>query len=175
MGVLRAANLDDENVRIAGERIPLLMDKATEEIGQTKDLNVQPRLDSMYEEVQRMVEELSERETIRDQMEKIYGKTPPADIPWNIESPPGALVELVETGQVQPCKTIDMGCGAGNYAIYLGSVGFDVTGVDISPSASRSSPSSCRGNSGRRLAVWRVSARHSIPCVRRRRRRACPA
>ena len=28
-----------------------------------------------------------------------------------------------------------MGCGAGNYAIYLGSVGFDVNGVDISPSA----------------------------------------
>ena len=30
---------------------------------------------------------------IRDQMEKIYGETPPADIPWNIESPPKALVE----------------------------------------------------------------------------------
>ncbi len=42
---------------------------------------------------------------------------------------------MVESGQVQPCKTIDMGCGAGNYAIYLASVGFDVTGVDISPSA----------------------------------------
>ena len=72
---------------------------------------------------------------IRDQMEKIYNETPPADIPWNIESPPKALVELVEAGQVQPCKAIDMGCGAGNYAIYLASVGFDVTGVDISPSA----------------------------------------
>ena len=72
---------------------------------------------------------------IRDQMEKIYSETPPADIPWNIESPPKALVELVEAGQVQPCKTIDMGCGAGNYAIYFASVGFDVTGVDISPSA----------------------------------------
>jgi SAM-dependent methyltransferase len=68
-------------------------------------------------------------------MEKIYSETSPADIPWNTESPPAALVSLVETGQVQPCKTIDMGCGAGNYAIYLASVGFDVTGVDISPSA----------------------------------------
>jgi SAM-dependent methyltransferase len=28
-----------------------------------------------------------------------------------------------------------MGCGAGNYAIYLASLGFDVLGVDISPSA----------------------------------------
>jgi SAM-dependent methyltransferase len=72
---------------------------------------------------------------IRGQMEKIYSETPPGDIPWNIEIPPKALVDLVESGRVQPCKTIDMGCGAGNYAIYLASVGFDVTGVDISPSA----------------------------------------
>ena len=72
---------------------------------------------------------------IRDEMEKIYGETPPEDIPWNMEAPPKALVELIDTGQVQPCKTIDMGCGAGNYAIYLASVGFDVTSVDISPSA----------------------------------------
>ena len=68
-------------------------------------------------------------------MEKIYSQTPPGEIPWNIESPPKALLELVESGHVQPCKTIDMGCGAGNYAIYLASVGFDMTGVDVSPSA----------------------------------------
>ena len=72
---------------------------------------------------------------IRNEMEKIYGETPPADIPWNIVSPPQALVELIESGEIQPCKTIDLGCGAGNYAIYLASVGFEVTGVDISPSA----------------------------------------
>jgi SAM-dependent methyltransferase len=68
-------------------------------------------------------------------MEKIYSETPPEDIPWNMDAPSKALVELVESGQVQPCKTIDMGCGAGNYAIYLAGLGFDVTGVDISPSA----------------------------------------
>jgi SAM-dependent methyltransferase len=72
---------------------------------------------------------------IRDQMEKIYSEMPSADIPWNIESPPKALVDLIDAGQVQPCKTIDLGCGAGNYAIYLARLGFDVTGVDISPSA----------------------------------------
>jgi cyclopropane fatty-acyl-phospholipid synthase-like methyltransferase len=42
---------------------------------------------------------------------------------------------LVEGGSISPCKTIDLGCGAGNYAIYLASRGFDVTGVDISPTA----------------------------------------
>jgi len=72
---------------------------------------------------------------IREQMEQIYSETPPADIPWNIESPPELLVEVAESGQVRPCKAIDLGCGAGNYAVYLASVGFDVTGVDISPSA----------------------------------------
>jgi 2-polyprenyl-3-methyl-5-hydroxy-6-metoxy-1,4-benzoquinol methylase len=64
--------------------------------------------------------------------QQIYSETPPADIPWNIEIPPKALVGLVESGRMQPCKTIDLGCGAGNYAIYLASAGFDVTGVDIS-------------------------------------------
>jgi 2-polyprenyl-3-methyl-5-hydroxy-6-metoxy-1,4-benzoquinol methylase len=36
---------------------------------------------------------------------------------------------------VKPCATIDLGCGLGNYAVYLASIGFDVTGVDISPTA----------------------------------------
>lgn len=74
---------------------------------------------------------------IRDQMERIYGDTPPEEIPWNMESPPAALVELVQSGLLSPCKTIDLGCGAGNYAAYLAAAGFDVTGVDISSNAIR--------------------------------------
>lgn len=68
-------------------------------------------------------------------MERIYRKIPLNEIPWNIETPPNVLVELVDSGKVKPCKTIDLGCGTGNYAIYLASVGFDVTGIDISPTA----------------------------------------
>ena len=59
----------------------------------------------------------------------------PEEIPWNIETPPDVLVQLVESGEVKPCKTIDFGCGAGNYAIYLAGKGFDATGVDFSPTA----------------------------------------
>ena len=70
-------------------------------------------------------------------MDRIYGNMPLEEIPWNIGTPPDALVELVESEKVKPCKAIDLGCGAGNYAIYLASIGFDVTGVDISPSAIR--------------------------------------
>ena len=73
--------------------------------------------------------------SIRDEMERIYAEMSPAEIPWNMEDPPRELVDLVESGQVTPCKTIDIGCGAGNYAVYLASRGFDVTGVDISSSA----------------------------------------
>jgi cyclopropane fatty-acyl-phospholipid synthase-like methyltransferase len=67
----------------------------------------------------------------------IYRRIPLAKIPWNIETPPGALVGLVKRGKVKPCRTIDLGCGAGNYAIYLAGLGFDVTGVDSSPTAIR--------------------------------------
>lgn len=70
-------------------------------------------------------------------MDEIYRKMSPEEIPWNMEEPPKALVELVETGKVRPCKAVDFGCGTGNYAIYLATKGFDVTGVDISPTAIR--------------------------------------
>ena len=68
-------------------------------------------------------------------MDEIYRKTPLNEIPWNIKTPPNDLVELVDSGKVKPCKTIDLGCGVGNYAIYLTNRGFTVTGIDISPTA----------------------------------------
>jgi cyclopropane fatty-acyl-phospholipid synthase-like methyltransferase len=70
-------------------------------------------------------------------MDDIYRKIPPDKIPWNMEEPPEALVELLERGKVRPYKTVDFGCGTGNYAVYLAGMGFDVTGVDISPAAIR--------------------------------------
>jgi SAM-dependent methyltransferase len=68
-------------------------------------------------------------------MDRIYKDVPLDTIPWNTETPPDALVELVQSGNVRPCKTIDLGCGTGNYAIYLAGLGFDVTGVDSSRTA----------------------------------------
>jgi SAM-dependent methyltransferase len=135
MALLRAANLPDDKLGVASERISHLLRETTEEIKLTHDLNVQPHMDAMFEEVQRFVDELVTLGSIRDQMEQIYSQTQPTDIPWNNETPPKALVELIEAGQVQPCKAIDLGCGAGNYAICLAGLGFDVTGVDISPTA----------------------------------------
>ena len=70
-------------------------------------------------------------------MDEIYKNMSLEEIPWNIETPPELLVELVDSGKVQPCKAVDLGCGAGNYAIYLAGRGFEVTGVDGSPTAIR--------------------------------------
>jgi cyclopropane fatty-acyl-phospholipid synthase-like methyltransferase len=47
----------------------------------------------------------------------------------------GELVELVESGRIPPGRAIDLGCGTGRDAIFLSKHGFDVTGVDISPTA----------------------------------------
>jgi SAM-dependent methyltransferase len=69
---------------------------------------------------------------LKDKMEQIYGNAPPDKIPWNIKKPPRQLVELVESGKVAPCQAVDLGCGAGNYAIWLAGKGFQVTGIDFS-------------------------------------------
>jgi len=68
-------------------------------------------------------------------MEDIYQQIPISEIPWDIEEPPKPLVELLTTGKIHPCNAIDLGCGSGNYSIYLAKQGFDVTGIDISPTA----------------------------------------
>jgi SAM-dependent methyltransferase len=73
--------------------------------------------------------------TLRDEMERVYRTVPLDRIPWNIETPPDALVDLVDRGTVPPGRAIDLGCGVGNYAIYLAGRGFDMTGVDVSPTA----------------------------------------
>jgi SAM-dependent methyltransferase len=72
---------------------------------------------------------------VRSQMERIYTEMPLAEIPWNQEEPPRLLVELVESGRVRPCRVVDLGCGAGNYAVWLALQGFEVTGIDLSAAA----------------------------------------
>lgn len=68
-------------------------------------------------------------------IDDIYRNTPFEKIPWNVETPPELLVELVDSGKIRPCKAVDLGCGTGNHAIYLAGRGFEVTGVDFSQTA----------------------------------------
>jgi 2-polyprenyl-3-methyl-5-hydroxy-6-metoxy-1,4-benzoquinol methylase len=73
--------------------------------------------------------------SVREQMDRIYRQVPLEEIPWNLSDPPQVLVDAIETGRISPCKTVDLGCGAGNHALWLAKQGFDVTGLDISREA----------------------------------------
>ncbi len=72
---------------------------------------------------------------LRDQMEEIYNDLPPEQIPWNLEEPPQLLVDLIRAGKISPCDAVDIGCGAGNYAVWLATQGFRMTGFDLSVAA----------------------------------------
>jgi SAM-dependent methyltransferase len=72
---------------------------------------------------------------IKEQMDSIYQNLSIEEIPWNLESPPELLLEIVESGRILPCSAVDLGCGVGNYAVWLATKGFQMTGVDISVKA----------------------------------------
>jgi len=60
IALLQAAKLDDDQLNIAAERLKFLMAKSSDEIKLAPDLNVQRRMDSMFEEAKRLVDELSQ-------------------------------------------------------------------------------------------------------------------
>jgi len=72
---------------------------------------------------------------IKEQMNKIYSGMDLDHIPWNVETPPEILQDLIKSGTLSPCKIIELGCGAGNSVRYFSKMGFDATGVDISEKA----------------------------------------
>ncbi len=73
--------------------------------------------------------------TLKEQMNTIYQEFALDEIPWNLESPPDLLVKLIQSRWILPCAAVDLGCGAGNYAVWLASKGFRMTGIEISPQA----------------------------------------
>lgn len=54
---------------------------------------------------------------------------------WDTGLTTPALKAAVESGVIKPCRVIAFGCGTGTNEIYLASRGFDVTAVDVAPSA----------------------------------------
>lgn len=70
---------------------------------------------------------------LKKQMDKIYEDL--HHVPWNMEDPPRIFVEFVESGWIAPCKAVDLGCGAGNHAVWFAGKGFEMTGMDLSPNA----------------------------------------
>jgi len=54
---------------------------------------------------------------------------------WDPGKPATDLVKAVESGVLKPCRAVDLGCGNGTNAIYLAGKGFEVTGIDLAPTA----------------------------------------
>ncbi|MGB7094490.1 MAG: class I SAM-dependent methyltransferase [Anaerolineales bacterium] len=68
---------------------------------------------------------------------ELFYSIPFISISWIFGSPHERkeYVQLVENGSLTVGTAIDLGCGEGSNAIYLSQKGFDVTGVDYSPTA----------------------------------------
>jgi len=56
--------------------------------------------------------------------------------PWNSDLPAApVLQEAIKKKEIKPCRTVVLGCGSGSNAIFLAKKGFDVTAIDVAPSA----------------------------------------
>ncbi len=71
--------------------------------------------------------------SVTDRFEAAYLE---GSAPWDIGRAQPALVSLVEAGPIIG-RVIDIGCGTGENALYLATLGLDVVGVDGSPEAIR--------------------------------------
>jgi hypothetical protein len=58
--LLRKSSLEDEKLKLVGERIKTLLDSVIAEMKQKQQLNLTERLEAAYEDVKRLVDELSE-------------------------------------------------------------------------------------------------------------------
>ncbi|MEV7010005.1 class I SAM-dependent methyltransferase [Streptosporangium sp. NPDC051022] len=57
-----------------------------------------------------------------------------ASAPWDVGRPQRVVTELERAGSIRG-PVLDAGCGTGEHTIFLASLGYDVLGVDSSPSA----------------------------------------
>jgi SAM-dependent methyltransferase len=57
------------------------------------------------------------------------------ETPWDSGLPSKELLRVLEEERLEPCRTVELGCGTGTNAVALASRGFDVTGLDLSTAA----------------------------------------
>ncbi len=53
---------------------------------------------------------------------------------WDIGRPQKEFIRLADDGEISG-RVLDVGCGTGENALYLASIGFEVWGIDAAPSA----------------------------------------
>lgn len=66
--------------------------------------------------------------------ENLYRRRPYWTLPWT-QHPDDFFRSLVEKSTIRPGTALDLGCGTGEKDIFLAKKGFNVTAVDISPTA----------------------------------------
>jgi len=54
---------------------------------------------------------------------------------WDTRRPASELSKVVEGGSVPAGRAVVLGCGSGTNAVYLARKGFEVTGIDVAPTA----------------------------------------
>ena len=59
------------------------------------------------------------------------------DLPWETGREDRNLHAAIEQFNIQPCRTLELGCGTGNNAVWLAKMGFSVTAVDVAEEAVR--------------------------------------
>ncbi|HLW68214.1 MAG TPA: class I SAM-dependent methyltransferase [Gemmataceae bacterium] len=59
----------------------------------------------------------------------------PDQAPWDTGRPSAELERQLAKRKLAPCRAIELGCGTGTNAVWLAQQGFDVTGIDLSPTA----------------------------------------
>lgn len=55
-----------------------------------------------------------------------------SDTPWDSGVVSGELQRVLKEYRIEPCPTLEVGCGTGTNAVYLARQGFEVMGIDLS-------------------------------------------
>lgn len=57
------------------------------------------------------------------------------DLPWDSGIRSRELARVLEEQKIAPCRTVELGAGSGTNAVFLAEQGFDVTALELSPTA----------------------------------------
>jgi SAM-dependent methyltransferase len=67
-----------------------------------------------------------------EEFEKRYQK---GETPWDTGEHDTNLEEIITEYSISPCSVLELGAGTGTDAVWLAKQGFDVTAIDVSPTA----------------------------------------
>ncbi len=85
----------------------------------------------------------SEKKAARE-WEEFYRECAPDRLPWERGKPDTNLIDLVEKGIIERGRVLDICSGLGTQASYMAKKGFEVYGIDISPTAVEMARERCK-------------------------------